>query len=54
MQSLYNVANNACIQRDILSLHDPIAACNRTRKDAVLIPQGERQTVDLFFHNKLR
>ena len=38
MQSLYNVVNSACIQRDILPLHDSVAACNRARKDAVLIP----------------
>ena len=37
-QCLYNVVNSACIQRDILPLHDSVAACNRACKDAVLIP----------------
>ena len=38
MQSLYNVVNSACVQRDILPLHDSVAACNRAHKNAVLIP----------------
>ena len=54
VQCLYNIADCACIQSHILTLHNSVAACDGAYKHTVFIAQGKGQPIDLFFHNKLR
>ena len=54
LEFLYDVFDDLGIFRDVLALHDAVAARDGTAQHPVFIAQGKRKSVDLFFDDEHR